>query len=64
MTCACYMCHLLECSALQYCCIEDIVSENPIMTVPVTKVACVIQRYARPAQPNNRVYVHTHRFPS
>jgi hypothetical protein len=41
------MCHLLECSALQYCCIEDIVSENPIMTVPVTKVACVIQRYAR-----------------
>ena len=33
------VCHLLKCSALQYTCIEDIVSANPTMTVPVTKVA-------------------------
>ena len=33
------VCHLLVCSALQYPCIEDIVSANPTMTVPVTKVA-------------------------
>ena len=33
------VCHLLKCSALQYTCIDDIVSANPTMTVPVTKVA-------------------------
>eukprot|EP00964_Phaeocystis_antarctica_P095365 scaffold61839_cov69-Phaeocystis_antarctica.AAC.7 len=41
------VCHLLVCSALQYPCIEDIVSANPTMTVPVTKcvpVVCQLER--------------------